>query len=80
MIRIFKSSHLTRRGGKDPARLIQEELQGPLEATAHADEGEEGKVRASTTNKLGFSPNQTGVGFLQAAAKGTYFSDWLLSV
>lgn len=37
--------HLTCRGGKDPAWFFQEELQGPLEATTHADEGGEGQVR-----------------------------------
>lgn len=42
----FSSSHLTCRGGKDPARFFQEELQGPLEATTHADEGGEGQVSA----------------------------------
>lgn len=39
-------SHLTCRGGEDPARFIQEELQGPLETTTHDDEGEEGEVRS----------------------------------
>ncbi|XP_056275581.1 somatomedin-B and thrombospondin type-1 domain-containing protein isoform X3 [Pseudoliparis swirei] len=30
--------------GKDPAGFFQEELQGPLEATTHADEGGEGQL------------------------------------
>lgn len=38
---------MTRRGGKDPARLFQEELQGPVEATTHDDEGGEGQVGPS---------------------------------
>lgn len=38
------------RGGEDPARFVQAKLQGPLEATTHDDEGEEGKVRPSTAN------------------------------
>ena len=33
------------RSGKDPAWFFQEELQGPLEATTHADEGGEGQVK-----------------------------------
>lgn len=41
---MITSSHLTCRGGKDPARLFQEELQGPVEATTHDDEGGEGQV------------------------------------
>lgn len=33
------------RGGKDPAWFFQEEFQGPVEATTHADEGGEGQVK-----------------------------------
>lgn len=45
VISTFPSPHLTCRGGKDPAWFFQEELQGPLEATTHVDEGGEGQVR-----------------------------------
>lgn len=41
------SSDVTCRSGKDPARLFQEELQGPVEATTHDDEGGEGQVGPS---------------------------------
>ncbi len=44
-ISTFSSLHLIGRGGKDPAWFFQEELQGPMEATTHADEGGEGQVR-----------------------------------
>lgn len=71
---VITSSHVTCRGGKDPARLFQEELQGPVEAAAHDDEGGEGQVgpllsRGKQTHVATDPPSHFGPACAEAAFK-----------